>query len=244
MTAAAPRMPMRVRASFIAAAAIVRPLLALMANRRYDGFEHVPRGQGCIVCANHVTELDPIVVGHALYVNGFHPHFLAKDGLFRNPLMGAGLRAIGQIPVERRGAASQRSLAEARRVLDYGGVIVIYPEGTLTRDPALWPMRGRSGAARLALETGVPVVPVAHWGAHELLRPYGRRLHLVPRKTLCVRAGAPLDLSAFRERPPDRDTFDGAMDVIQSATTALLAQLRDEPPPLVRFDPASSGRPA
>jgi 1-acyl-sn-glycerol-3-phosphate acyltransferase len=244
MTIATARVPLSVRAAYFVAASMVRPSLALLVDRRYDGFEHVPRGQGCIICANHITEIDPIVVGHAFYVHGLYAHFLAKDSLFRNRAAGAMLRAMGQIPVERRASAGQRSLAEARRVLDYGGVIVIYPEGTLTRDPALWPMRARSGAARLALETGAPVLPLAQWGAHELLPPYARRLRIRPRKTVQVRVGAPLDLSAFAGRPLEREVLEGAMEHIQTSTTMLLASLRHEPPPLVRFDPNASPRPA
>jgi 1-acyl-sn-glycerol-3-phosphate acyltransferase len=133
-------------------------------------------------------------------------------------------------------------LEAARRVLDYGGVIVIYPEGTLTRDPQLWPMKARTGAARLALETRVPVIPMAQWGAHELVKPYGRRLHLFPRKTFRVRAGAPLDLSEFYGRPIEREVLDAVTERIQAATTGLLAELRGETPPVTRFDPAGSLR--
>jgi len=220
-----------VRASFVGVGAVVGSLRWLLVNREYDGFEHIPRDQGCIVCCNHVTEIDPLVVGHAFYVNGFYPHFLAKDSLFRNPIAAAVLRGIGQIPVERRGASSAKSLHEARRVLDYGGVIVIYPEGTLTRDPGLWPMQARTGAARLALETRATIVPMAQWGAHELVKPYGRSVHPFPRKTVRVRAGAPLDLSAHYGRPIEREVLDEVTALIQRASTALLEPLRGERAP-------------
>jgi 1-acyl-sn-glycerol-3-phosphate acyltransferase len=244
MSSGVTRVPWSVRAAFVGVAAIVRPLRFLLVDRRYEGFEHIPRGQGCIVCCNHVTEIDPVVVGHALYVHGEYPHFLAKDGLFRNPVAGAVMRSIGQIPVERRGSSSAKSLEAARHVLDYGGVIVIYPEGTLTRDPQLWPMKARTGAARLALETRVPVIPMAQWGAHELVKPYGRRLHLFPRKTFRVRAGAPLDLSEFYGRPIDREVLDAVAERIQAATTAILAELRGEVAPVTRFDPLTAASPA
>ena len=65
----------------------------------------------------------------------------------------------------------------------------IYPEGTITKDPDLWPMIGKTGAARVALETGCPVIPIAQWGPQEILAPYSKRLRLLPPKTVHVLAG-------------------------------------------------------
>lgn len=168
-------------------------------------------------------------------MNGFYPHFLARDSLFRNPIAAAVLRGIGQIPVVRRGASSAKSLHGARRVLECGGVMVIYPEGTLTRDPGLWPMQARTGAARLALEKRAPIVPMAQWGAHELVKPYGRRTHPFPPKTVRVRAGAPLDLSAYYRRPIEREILDEVTALIERATTPLLEPLRGECAPALLY---------
>ncbi|MGO2807066.1 MAG: lysophospholipid acyltransferase family protein, partial [Glutamicibacter arilaitensis] len=131
-------------------------------GKTWKGFETLPQG-GYILCPNHLTEIDPLVVGHAIYSNGRLPRWLAKESLFNVPVLGWMLRETGQVPVARSATSAGESLKAAKRVLDAGGVIVIYPEGTLTRDPNLWPMVGRTGAARLALQTGAPVVPMAHW---------------------------------------------------------------------------------
>src|SRR4051794_6325942 len=149
-------------------AALARPVLNLFLRRQWSGQEHLPKDRGFIVCPNHNTEIDPLIVGHYVYNSGHLPHFLAKASLFDIPVVGPILHASRQIPVERAGARSNRSLLAAREVMDEGGAVIVYPEGTLTRDPELWPMRGRTGAARLALQTGAPVVPVAQWGANGL----------------------------------------------------------------------------
>ncbi|MDQ0800810.1 1-acyl-sn-glycerol-3-phosphate acyltransferase [Arthrobacter sp. SLBN-112] len=143
-----------------------------------------------------------------------------------------------RVPVERSTAGANRSLQVAQEIVAEGGAIIIYPEGTLTRDPALWPMKGHTGAARLALEGGIPVVPIAHWGAHEVFPRYGKRFHVFPRKLSRVVVGDPVDLSAFSGRPLDKATLAEATEVIMAAITSLLAGLRGEQPPAERWDPA------
>lgn len=227
------------RARFAASAPLVRLVTAALANRRWEGGEHLPHGRGAVVCPNHVTKIDPVVIGLFLYDHGLLPCFLAKESLFRIPLVGAWLRWTGQVPVNRSAVTGRESLAAARRAIERGQAVVIYPEGTLTRDPALWPMRGRTGAARLALETGAPVIPLAHWGAQELLPRYSGRLSVLPRRTVRVIAGAPVDLSEFGGPPLDRATLEAATARIQGATTTLLARLRRESPPRRLYDPAA-----
>ncbi|NKX49089.1 1-acyl-sn-glycerol-3-phosphate acyltransferase [Arthrobacter deserti] len=222
-----------------AVAALVRPVLSALMGRQWSGQEHLPKDSGFIVCANHNTEIDPLVVGHYLYNSGHLPHFLAKASLFAVPVVGPILRAARQIPVERSSTGAHKSLVAAREVMDEGGAVIVYPEGTLTRDPGLWPMRGRTGAARLALQTGAPVVPVAQWGANALFPRYARRLHLLPRKTCRVAAGPPVDLSEFRGRPITKSVLEAATDKIMDSVTALLAELRGEEPPAERGDPAA-----
>jgi 1-acyl-sn-glycerol-3-phosphate acyltransferase len=122
-----------------------------------------------------------------------------------------------------------------------GEVVVVYPEGTITRDPGLWPMAGRTGAARIALSTGAPVIPVAQWGANHILAPYARWPHLLPRKTITMKAGDPVDLDDLRARPLTAETLREATDRIMDVVTALLADIREEKPPAVRFDPRTAG---
>jgi 1-acyl-sn-glycerol-3-phosphate acyltransferase len=224
--------------TFVIIAGIARPLLNLMMNKKWEGTEKLPAG-GFIATPNHCTEIDPLVVGHMLYNQKRAPHFLAKAGLFKVPVLGKLLHAVKQIPVERSTAGANRSLQLAKEIVAEGGAIVIYPEGTLTRDPDLWPMKGHTGAARLALEGGIPVVPMAHWGAHEVFPRYAKSFHLFPRKTSRVLIGDPVDLSRFEGRPRDKATLMEATDVIMDAVTALLAELRGEQPPAQRWDPAA-----
>jgi 1-acyl-sn-glycerol-3-phosphate acyltransferase len=224
--------------TFVIIAGIARPLLNLMMNKKWEGTEKLPAG-GFIAAPNHCTEIDPLVVGHMLYNQKRAPHFLAKAGLFKVPVLGSLLHAVKQIPVERSTAGANRSLQLAQEVVAEGGAIVIYPEGTLTRDPGLWPMKGHTGAARLALEGGIPVVPRAHWGAHEVFPRYAKRFHLFPRKTSRILIGDPVDLSRFEGRPLDKATLMEATEVIMAAVTGLLAELRGEQPPAQRWDPAA-----
>jgi 1-acyl-sn-glycerol-3-phosphate acyltransferase len=223
-----------------ALAAVVRPTMNFLMRKTWEGLEHLPSG-GFILCPNHLTEIDPFLIGHMLYSNGIIPHFLAKHSLFQIPLFGAWLRWAGQIPVDRRGGATAlESLTIARRVLDRGGAIIVYPEGTLTRDPSLWPMHGRTGAARLAFETKAPVIPAAHWGAHELLPQYARRVHPFPRKTSRTLIGPAVDLSDLHDLAIDRAMLETATNRIQDATTTLLGTLRGATPPAVRFEMATA----
>jgi 1-acyl-sn-glycerol-3-phosphate acyltransferase len=171
--------------TFVMIAAIARPLLNLMMNKKWEGTEKLPAG-GFIAAPNHCTEIDPIVIGHLLYNQTRAPHFLAKAGLFRVPVLGSLLRAVKQIPVERSTAGANRSLQLAKEIVAEGGAIVIYPEGTLTRDPDLWPMKGKTGAARIALRTGCPVIPIGQWGAQELM--YGKKVQGTIRSSIVLDA--------------------------------------------------------
>ncbi len=119
---------------------------------------------------------------------------------------------------------------------------MVYPEGTLTRDPDLWPMVGKSGAARIALETGCPVIPVGQWGAHNLLYPYAKKPHLFPRTQITMKVGDPVpldDLAAVQ--PRTLDVINQATGRIMAALTALVEDLRGAEAPAERFDPRKAG---
>ena len=116
------------------------------------------------------------MVGMVAWKLGRLPRFLAKGSLFRVPVVGWFLRKSGQVPVERGGSARGAApLQAAQQIVDDGGIVIVYPEGSLTRDPDLWPMRGKTGAARMALEHDIPVIPMAHWGTQQVMARYGRR---------------------------------------------------------------------
>ena len=207
-----------------------------------DG-EKIPATGGCILVFNHVSHLDPLTAAHFVYDHGRMPRYLAKSGLFKNPALGYFLRAAGQIPVERLTKNAEGAFDAAVAAVEAGECVVVYPEGTLTRDPDLWPMVGKSGAARIALETGCPVIPVGQWGAQELLEPYAKRPHLFPRKHDHDEGRRP-----GRPRRPagpaahTQDVINEATDRIMDALTALVEELRGEKAPAERFDPRKTGR--
>lgn len=232
----------RSRVAFTFLAGTLRPLFNVFLKRHWQGAENLPKDTGFIVCPNHVTEIDPVVVGHFLYNQGHPPHFLAKASLFKVPVVGAALSATNQVPVERITAGAAGSLEAARTALAANRALVIYPEGTLTRDPDLWPMKGRTGAARLALQTGVPVIPVAHWGDQELLPRYAKRPSLFPRKQVSLVAGKPVDLSEFAGQPITKAVLDAATDRIMTELTDMVAKLRGAQPPSERWDPVAKGQ--
>ncbi|MFF3037955.1 lysophospholipid acyltransferase family protein [Arthrobacter citreus] len=232
------------RLTFTILATVVRPAMNLMLGRSWDGTENLPKGGGFIACPNHVTEIDPLVVGHFFYNQGILPRYLAKASLFKVPVLGPALRATQQVPVQRGGAGAAASLDGAQQVIDAGGALIVYPEGTLTRDPGLWPMKGRTGAARLALQTGAPVIPIAHWGAQDLLPRYGKMLHLFPRKRVRLLVGKPVDLSDLRGVPLTKSVLEEATERIMAELTTLVASLRGETAPTERWDPSRKGQKA
>ena len=192
---------------------------------------------------NHYSEIDPIVVGRRHVEAQPHARFLAKGSLFKLPLIGWLLRASGQIPVERAGTSrGSDPLVAARKIVDNDLAVVIYPEGSLTRDPDLWPMRGKAGAVRMALQADIPLIPAAHWGTQTLLPRYGKRLRLFPRSVIDIKFGDPVDLSEFRGKPLDSQTTTAATAKVMDAVTALLEDLRGEKAPAERWDPAKNNQ--
>jgi len=219
---------------------IVLPPLALLSTRSYRGLERIPAAGPCILVANHHSALDPLFLSLAVWDACRVPRFLAKSGIWKTPGVGYVMTATGQIPVD-RGLSANSAVHAAAQLVEGGSTLIVYPEGTLTRDPGLWPMRGKTGAARIALESGVPVYPVAHWGVHRILPPYGK-LHPFPRKHVEVAVGEPLDLSRWRGVPIDGKVLGEVTEHFMDAITGLLAGLRGETPPAERWDPAKHGQ--
>lgn len=219
----------------------LRAVMLAVTSRTWIGAERIPREGGCIVVFNHVSHVDPLVTGHFLWDRGRIPRYLVKAALFRNRVLRHLLELGGQIPVERLTTHAGEAYAAAVAGVEAGHCIAVYPEGTLTRDPDLWPMRGKSGAARIALATGAPVHPVGHWGAQDLLPPYARRPRLWPRKHVTVLVGDPVDLDDLLVLEHTPAVVQEATDRIMAALVAVVAELRDDTAPAVRFDPARAG---
>lgn len=213
----------------------------------FAGFEHVPAHGPVLLVPNHVSLADPFVIGRFAHQARRLPRYLAKASLFETPVIGEVLSGAEQIRVHRAGPAAAQAVDAAVVALTDAQCVVMYPEGTVTKDPDLWPMRARTGIARLALATGAPVVPVAQWGAQHLLpggsSPFGLRpWRRVP---VTVRALPPVDLSAHRPPPGEEPTVEALRDAtatIMGALTAGVARLRGEEPPPGVWDPATGRR--
>jgi len=221
--------------------AILKPLLLAFTRQRwYDG-DKLPAQGGCVVACNHVSHLDPLTFAHFLHDNGRLPRYLAKNEVFDIPVIGRIVASAGQIPVARMSADASSAFGAAVDAVDAGQCVVVYPEGTITRDPGLWPMTGKTGAARIALTTGCPLVPVAQWGANHILAPYAKRPRLLPRKVVYAKVGDPVDLDDLRGRPLTQAVLREATERVMAAVTVLLEDIRGEKAPEVRFDPRTAG---
>ena len=224
-------------------AAILIPPLLFLARYRIRNPEKMPKQGAFVLSPNHDSNLDPVTTGYITWKLGRVPRFLAKASVFKVPVVGAVLRATGQIPVERASAGQGRqSLAAAANLVDDGLAVIIYPEGTLTRDPDMWPMRGKSGAVRTALEHDVPLIPMAHWGVQQILPRYSKKVSIFPRKTVDAIIGDPVDLSPWRGKPIDQTVLTEATAALMADITTLLEQLRGETAPTERWDPAQHGQ--
>ncbi|SPE58424.1 1-acyl-sn-glycerol-3-phosphate acyltransferase [Streptomyces netropsis] len=214
-------------------AVLAKPPLVVLFKRDWRGMEHIPADGGFITAVNHNSYLDPLSYAHFQYNTGRVPRFLAKAALFRTTFVGTLLHGTGQIPVYRETTDAATAFRAAVDAINKGECVAFYPEGTLTRDPEMWPMEGKTGAARVALLTKAPVIPVAQWGANEAMPPYAKekKLRLFPRKTLRVAAGPPVDLSAYYGKEPTAEVLREATEKIMAAITELLAELRGEPAP-------------
>ncbi|QCC78645.1 1-acyl-sn-glycerol-3-phosphate acyltransferase [Nocardioides daphniae] len=220
---------------------LLLPPVRALSRREWSGVEKIPETGGCIVVLNHVSHLDPIMTGDLLWSRGRLPRYLAKKALFTTPVVGAFLRNARQIPVERLSTHAADAYSAAVAAVEAGELLAVYPEGTLTRDPDLWPMRGKSGAARIALATRAPVIPVGHWGAHTTLPPYSAVPRLWPRGRIAMKVGDPVDLADLYDREPTREVVDEATDRIMAAVVAIVEELRQAEAPPERYDPHRSG---
>lgn len=217
--------------------ATLAAILRVLTHQDWRHREKIPATGGVVFVVNHISNFDPLAFGHYLTWAGRWPRFLAKDEIFRVPLLGWVASRSGQIEVRRSSPDAGDAVDAAVEAVRAGKSVSIYPEGTITADPLTWPMTGRTGAARIALLAGCPVIPVGQWGAHEVLP--GKKLtwpRLWPRKTMRVLAGDPVPLDDLRTRPLTDEVLDEATDRIIGAITALVADLRQETPPPGRWD--------
>ncbi|MDM8084968.1 lysophospholipid acyltransferase family protein [Cellulomonas cellasea] len=231
------RAPQRSNRAYRNVARVIRPLLLAITRREWRGVENLPATGGYIAAANHMTNFDPLTFAHFLYDNGVAPKILAKSSLFTIPVVGRILAATGQIPVHRNTVQAGQSLDAAVAALAEGECVAVFPEGTLTGDPDLWPMVGKTGIARLALTTRAPVIPIAQWGPQDVLGRYSKVFRPIPPKRVTVVAGPPVVLDDLYDLPLDTATLREATGRVMAAITALLEEIRDEKAPAETFDP-------
>ena len=220
---------------------VLTPILRAALRHRWRGQENLPLSGGVIVVANHISKIDPLTFGYFVNSAGRVPRYLAKASLFEHRWLGRVFIGTDMIPVQRGGEGAASSVQAAVDAVRGGSCVVVYPEATITRDPGLWPMVGKTGAARIALVTGAPVIPVAQWGAHRVLPPYAKRPVLHGRQIMYARAGGPVDLEDLRGREPDAEVLAAATTRIMNAITAELEIIRGEQAPVERFDPRAAG---
>jgi 1-acyl-sn-glycerol-3-phosphate acyltransferase len=199
---------------------------------RYRNIDGIPEQGPALIVVNHVSHVDPFLVGKLVIDAGRTPRFLAKDTIFAVPVVGAAMRRMGHIPVRRGTLEARHSFGAALDALRDGRVLVMHPEGTVTRDPDGWPMIGKSGAARLALlAPEVPLIPVAQWGVQNSIDLYRKKVRLFPRPRHELAVGSPIDLDEYRSRPVDAKTLRAATDLIMRRLRADVAELRGVPAP-------------
>jgi len=229
---------------FGVAIALIWPFAMFGTRIGWRGGDHLPRTGGALLAINHVSFADPIFDVAFVICHGRMPRFLAKAELWSVPVVRSVLAGGGHIPVYRASATrAGDAYREAIAALKRGEVVAFYPEATYTADPDGWPMRAKNGIGRIALVTGVPVIPVANWGTQDVLPPETSRPRLWPRRRVTIAAGPPVDLSRWLGGPRTRTALDAVTGAIMSDVTALVADIRGEQPPAVPYDPAAPPAP-
>ena len=196
---------------------------------RFEGLENVPKEGPAILACNHISYLDPLGNAYAVIEAGRRPRFLAKLDLFAIPLVGTVLRGARQIPVDRSKAGDPSPLLSAQEALRAGEVVVIYPEGTVTNNPDSTPMPAKTGAVRLSLATGVPIVPMASWGSQAVWQKSGMG-SLKFGRPVWVKAGPPIDLSAHADERDQRAVLRKLTADVMAEISTLVEDLRTRYP--------------
>jgi 1-acyl-sn-glycerol-3-phosphate acyltransferase len=212
--------------TYLLAKGILKPWLATWFRWHIEGIENIPRTSPAILAINHIAYLDPLAAAYVVDKAKRVPRFLAKAELFEDKRIAWILRGAGQISVKRGSKDAPMALDNALTALEKGEVIVIFPEGTITTDPDLNPMEGKTGLARLALAGTAPVIPIALWGTANIWpKGYGKRWR--PRQDILVRVGEPMHLHGDAN---SRDDWRRVMAEVMDRITLLVASIRPAVP--------------
>ncbi len=235
--------PLGTNATFDFCARVLIPLLNAITKRTWQGAENIPKSGPAIIISNHMSYADVLFFAQFLFKNGRAPRFIGKRSVFDVPVIGRILLAAGQIPVERESTHASKALDHAVAALKAGHLIGIYPEGTLTRDENLWPMVAKTGAARLAIVTQLPIIPVAACGIADVLPRYNKVPHIWKRSKITLRAGKAIDMSPWYGKQDDPKALAEATAHIMGELTTMLEDIRGEKRPAQIFDPHTSDLP-
>lgn len=215
---------------------VLYPLDGLLFRIRFRHLDRIPANGGVILAANHISHVDTVLMARLVWQAGRIPRFMVKSGVFEQPMLGQIMRGARQIPVSRGTADAAKSLEAARAALDAGEAVVIYPEGTLTKDPQQWPMQAKSGLARLVLlAPDAPVIPIGQWGSQHV--KHHRPWHAFRRRLAAASVGPSVDLAEFRTAEPTARTLYAVTDRIMTAIRDEVAALRGETPPPRFYQP-------
>lgn len=218
---------------------ILFPVTSVFFRMRWRHLDRMtpPAQGGVLVAINHLSHADTILMARLVWSSGRVPRFMIKAGVFGWPVIGYMMKGSGQIPVRRGTTDAAQSLGDAVAALERGEAVVIYPEGTTTKDPDNWPMQAKTGIARLVLlSPDTPVVPVGQWGPHRMggfhISRFGRR------RTSVASVGEPLDLSRYRGKEPTAEILREITDEVMAAVREQVAEVRGEPAPAEFFVPS------
>jgi 1-acyl-sn-glycerol-3-phosphate acyltransferase len=213
---------------FRAAESALLPPIKLWFNWRFEGLENVPREGPCLVACNHISYFDPLAHAYLLLKAHRKSRFLAKSELYEHWLLRRVLEGAKQIKVY-RGSGDAAPVDAAKESLRAGECVVVYPEGTVTKNPDFSPMRGKTGIARLTLATEIPVLPVVVWGSQDVWQKDGAR-SLKFGRPIWVKAGPPIDFSSYSEDVQDNRTLRAVTDQVMDELTQLVEDLRSRYP--------------
>lgn len=208
---------------------VVKPIFVIVRKRDWRGAELLPQTGGAILAANHISQIDPLLLGEMVLAQRRIPAFLAKSTLFERGFVGWWFRQAGHIAVDR--AEGREGYEAAIAALRKGRVVLVYPEGSITKAEDGWPMDMKTGAVRLALETGAPLFPVAQWGAQKLLPAYSMRPRLLSRPRVTIQLGAPIELDDLRENGSGVDAVHAGTSRLHASLVTMLEELRGLPAP-------------
>lgn len=213
--------------TYLIAKGIFKPFLHTWFRWNIEGIENIPRKSSALLAVNHISFLDPLAAAYVVDKAKRVPRFLAKSDLFEDKRIAWVLKGAKQIEVRRGTGDASMALDNAFAALRKGEVIVVFPEGTITTDPDLRPLPAKTGAARLALGSGAPLIPCAVWGTQNIWPKGYAKNWWPPRQDILVRIGEPMEVRGDPSSPED---WQKVSERLTETIEALVASLRPAVP--------------